>query len=60
MAKVPERAEITISVENGTVTFSIEDDERLENIDKTIYRWSKIALSKRLGFDVENVEVERE
>lgn len=59
MAEVPTRADLTVSVEGGTVEFSITDDERLANIDKAVYAWSPVQVGKAIGMDVENVEVER-
>jgi hypothetical protein len=59
VAKVPNRAELTVSVEGGTVTFEITDDDRLESIDRSVSKWHPNELGPRLGMEVENVEVER-
>lgn len=59
MTDTPVRATITASTVNGEVTFTIDDDEALESIDKSVYVWNPASVGGVLGMDVESVEVER-
>lgn len=59
MADTPVRATITAQTPNGTVTFTIDDEEALQNIDNAVAMWNAPSVGDRLGLDVQSVEVER-
>lgn len=59
MAKVPKRAEITTESPGGEVTFTIDDEEALEQIDKSVYNWHPDRVGSVIGMDVKSIEVER-
>jgi hypothetical protein len=60
MAKVPDRAEFTVSVANGEVSFVIDDKAELKKIDDDVRRWSKREVSTTIGMDIIELEVVRE
>ena len=59
MAEVPEKVEVTASLKGGRIEFAIEEEDRLEAIDKALYMWHPDHVGQVLGIDVENVEVYR-
>ena len=59
MAEVPEKVEVTASLEGGEIRFTIEDKERLEAIDKALYMWHPDHVGQAIGMDVDSVEVYR-
>jgi hypothetical protein len=59
MAKVPDKAEFTVSVLNGEVSFVIDDKEKLEKIDNDVRRWSKHEVSTTIGMEIIELEVLR-